>query len=140
MTFPWEIALGIKRFWKTTLMSNKNCWEINLSKIIQKALVFDLSTSVGFSVQSIAWFESYLSNRKFQGNIKSKYSNVANINCGVPQRSILGPLSFLLYVNDMFQAVDGDLFIYADDQHRDVKVIEQNLKKVINKSNTQSGV
>ena len=121
-------------------MSNKNCWEINLSKIIQKTLVFELSTSVGFSVQSIAWFESYLSNRKFQGNIKSKYSNVANINCGVPQRSILGPLSFLLYVNDMFQAVDGDLFIYADDQHRDVKVIEQNLKKVINKSNTQSGV
>ena len=40
----------------------------------------------------------------------------------------------------MFQAVDSDLLIYADDQHKDVKVIEQNLKKVINKSKTQSGV
>ena len=43
MAFAWEIALGIKRFWKETLMSKKNCWEINLSKIIQKILVLDLS-------------------------------------------------------------------------------------------------
>ena len=86
----------------------------------------------GFSCQSITWFESYLSNRRFQVNIKNKYSNVANINCGVPQGSILGPLLFLLYVNDMPQAVDGELFLYADDsclvyQHRDIKAIETKL-------------
>ena len=86
----------------------------------------------GFSCQSITWFESYLSNRRFQVNIKNKYSNVANINCGVPQGSILGPLLFLLYVNDMPQAVDCELFLYADDsclvyQHRDAKAIETKL-------------
>ena len=86
----------------------------------------------GFSCQSIRWFESYLSTRRFQVNIKNKYSNVANINCGVPQGSILGPLLFLLYVNDMPQAVDGELFLYADDsclvyQHRDIKAIETKL-------------
>ena len=86
----------------------------------------------GFSCQSITWFESYLSNRRFQVNIKNKYSNVANINCGVPQGSILGPLLFLLYVNDMPQAVDCKLFLYAVDsclvyQHRDAKAIETKL-------------
>ena len=91
-------------------------------------------SSVGFSFQSIAWFESYLSNKGFQVNIKNKYSNVAKINYEVPQRSIIGSLLFLLYVNDMFQAVDCELFLYADDsclvhQHRDVKVIDTKLNK-----------
>ena len=91
-------------------------------------------SSAGFSFQSITWFELYLSNR-FQVSIKNKYSNVANINCGVPQGSILGPLLFLLYVNDMPQAVDGELFLYADDsclvyQHRDAKAIETKLNNV----------
>ena len=86
----------------------------------------------GFSCQSITWFESYLPNRRFQVNIKTKCSNVANINCRVPQGSILGPLLFLPYVNDMPQAVDCKLFLYADGscliyQHRDAKAIETKL-------------
>ena len=60
------------------------------------------------------------------------YSCIAKINCGVPQGSILGSLLFLLYVKDMKQAVDCDLFLYAYDsclvsQHKDVKKIERNL-------------
>ena len=53
----------------------------------------------------------YLSNRSFRVNVQGKYSCIAKIDCGVPQRSILGPLLFLLYVNNMNQAVDCDLFI-----------------------------
>ena len=47
---------------------------------------------VGFSAQSIVWFESLhcLSNRSFQASIKSKFPNVVNINCGVPQGTIIG--------------------------------------------------
>ena len=76
----------------------------------------------------------YLPDRRFRVNIKSKYSSTAKTECGVPQGSILGPLLFLLYVNDMKQAVDCDLFLYADDfclvyQHKDVSKIEQNLTK-----------
>ena len=67
-------------------------------------------------------------------NIKSKYSSTTKIECGVPQGSILGPLLFFLYVNDMKQAVNCDLFLHADDsclvyQHHDVSIIEQNLNK-----------
>ena len=67
-------------------------------------------------------------------NVQGKYSCIARIDCGVPQGSILGPLLFLLYVNDLKQAVDCDLFLYADDsclvyQHKDVKEIGRNLNK-----------
>ena len=71
--------------------------------------------SLGFSNYSVKWFQSYLSNRSFRVNIKSKYSSTAKIECEVPQGSILQPLLFFLYVNDMKQAVDCHLFIYADD-------------------------
>ena len=71
--------------------------------------------SLGFSNYSVKWFQSYLSNRSFRVNIKSKYSSTAKIECEVPQGSILQPLLFFLYVNDMKQAVDCHLFLYADD-------------------------
>ena len=92
-------------------------------------------SSVGFSSQSITWFGLYLSNRRFQVNIKNKYSNVANIDYGVPQQSILGSFLFLLYVNDMPQTVDCELFLYADDsclvyQHKDAKAIDTKLNKI----------
>ena len=91
-------------------------------------------SALRFSDCSINWFHLYLSNRRFQVNIQGKYSCIAKINCWVPQGSILGPLLFLLYVNDMKQAVDCDLFPYADDsclvyQHKNLKEIERNINK-----------
>ena len=47
-------------------------------------------------------------------NVHDKFSTSADLQCGVPQRSILGLLLFLFYVNDMPQAVDCDLFLYAE--------------------------
>ena len=87
-----------------------------------------------FSDRSINWFQLYLSNRSFRLNGQGKYSCIAKIEYGVPQGSILGPLLFLLYVNDMKQAVDCDLFLYPDDScfvyhHKDVKEIERYLHK-----------
>ena len=87
-----------------------------------------------FSDCSINWFQSYFSNKSFRVNVQGKYSCIAKIDCGVPQGSILGHILFLLYVSDMKQAVDCDLFLYADDsclvyQHKDGEQIERNLNK-----------
>ena len=101
---------------------------------INNYILLKKMASLAFSNHSIKWFQSYLSDRSFRVNITNKYSSTTKMECGVPQGSILGPLLFLLYVNDMKQAVDCDLFLYADDsclvyQHKDVSKIEQNPNK-----------
>ena len=87
---------------------------------------------IGFCDKEIKWIRSYLSNRTFQVSIDTTLSEAGCINCGVPQGSILGPLLFLLYVNDMPQSVKGHLCLYADDscivhQHSDINEIENSL-------------
>ena len=89
---------------------------------------------IGFSEKTIAWFKSYLSDRAIKVKINNHFSDLSNISCGVPQGSILGPLLFLIYVNDMPQAVHSDLFLYAGDcsltfQHKDVHTIGHHLNK-----------
>ena len=68
-------------------------------------------------IASTKWFESYLSNRSQLVNVGKINSDTANVTCGVSQRSILGPLLFLCYVNDMVTSIDPDckLLLYADD-------------------------
>ena len=62
------------------------------------------------------WFESYLSNRKQYVSIDNCNSQFQYINVGVPQGSVLGPLLFLLYVNDLVFVSDIlKPIIFADD-------------------------
>ena len=70
---------------------------------------------LGFSKNVILWFKSYLSHRKFKVSLNKSFPEPGQLLCGVPQGSILGPLLFLLYINDMPQTVKFELLLYPDD-------------------------
>ena len=63
----------------------------------------------------VEWFESYLSNRRQTVTVNKTTSSSGIVTCGVPQGSIVGPLLFLCYINDMHLSVQCQLFLYADD-------------------------
>src|SRR4051812_11698029 len=62
------------------------------------------------------WFQDYLRDRKQYTVVNSVQSLHGDINCGVPQGSVLGPLLFLIYVNDICNVIsEHNLKLFADD-------------------------
>ena len=65
---------------------------------------------------TLSWFRSYLTNRKQYVVIDKDKSDCAQITCGVPQGSILGPLLFLVYINDLnYASKILQTIMFADD-------------------------
>ena len=69
----------------------------------------------GIRNNNLNWFRSYLSNRKQYISSQHSDTEMRTIICGVPQGSILGPLLFLLFVNDLTQSTSLDPIMFADD-------------------------
>ena len=63
----------------------------------------------------LEWFKSYLTDRKQFTFINGVNSQDAFVTCGVPQGSVLGPLLFLIYVNDIQHALKNATKLFADD-------------------------
>lgn len=61
------------------------------------------------------WFKGYLSHRTQKVKVNGILSGAAEVTCGVPQGSTLGPLLFLIYVNDIVDHIPSELLLFADD-------------------------
>ena len=86
-----------------------------LDTVDQKIL---LSKLQNYGIKGIAknWFESYLTNCKQVVKVGNALSEQKLITCGVPQRRILGPILFLLYINDIKNSSKIlNFFLFADD-------------------------
>ena len=64
---------------------------------------------------SLIFFENYLQNRFQRVVLNGKESNWKGLKAGVPQGSVLGPLLFLVYINDLTDNISSEMRLFADD-------------------------
>ena len=62
-----------------------------------------------------AWISDFLKGRRQRVNVEGEFSGWMNVDSGIPQDSVLGPLCFLIFVDDIPSVVSGPMKLFADD-------------------------
>jgi len=105
-------------------VTNKHNPEFTLAIFCDLSKAFDVINhdillyklnSYGIRGLANEWFKSYLSDRFQFVELGKMHSSLLPIRCGVPQGSILGPLLYLIYVNDIYNSCEGNIVSFADD-------------------------
>ena len=92
-------------------------------RVWHKGLLFKLS-KIGINGKLLSWFTSYLSDRRQRVSLQGHSSGWALIRAGVPQGSVLGPLLFLIYINDIVHDVQSNIRLFADDTTLYIEVVD----------------
>ena len=106
--------------------------------LVDHEILKDKMKIYGIKDEALLWLNSYLTDRKQQVTIDNTKSDFKPISCGVPQGSILGPLLFLLFINDL-PLYTNNVFtdLYADDTtlydiQDSLEQLENNLQSALN--------
>ena len=111
-------------------------------KVPHKRLLHQLR-SYGIRNELILWIKNWLTGRKQKAGIGEHISEWKNVTSGVPQGSVLRPLLFVLYINDLPENTHHTDKLYADDSiiigiiksHEDAEKLQGDIKKVVEWSN-----
>ena len=132
--------LALTESWRQALDENKIAAAIlmDLSKAfdcVNPMLLIEKLKAYGLDEKAVNLIQSYMSNRKLCVRVQNIHSSLSDILKGVPQGSILGPIIFNVFLNDIFLFVEkATLFNYADDNslsysHRNIKNLKETLEK-----------
>ena len=89
----------------------------------------------GIKNQVLKWVESFLLQRTQRVVIRGENSEAFDVTSGVPQGSVLGPILFLIFINDLPQEVISPLSLFADDSKFFSRIISERNRTETNNAN-----